>query len=119
MFSEIPSLFLEHPQYDLDVALLQVSPPDKAGFCSLGINVDVARSAAASAKMLVGLVNRHMPRTHGDGQVHISQFDYVAEKHVPLPMYSPRFGLKEQAVHDRIGELISQNLIEDGSCLQV
>ena len=71
--SEIPELFRNNI-LPIDVALVQVSPPDRHGYCSLGVSVDVARSAVNSAKTVIALVNRKMPRTHGDGMIHSSRF---------------------------------------------
>ncbi|ETO14272.1 acetyl-CoA hydrolase, partial [Reticulomyxa filosa] len=82
--SEIPRLF-QDPDYKLDVALLQVSPPDKHGFCSLGTSVDCTRAAILAAKYVVGLVNKNVPRTHGDGQIHISHFQNVVHHDTSLP----------------------------------
>jgi 4-hydroxybutyrate CoA-transferase len=64
--SEVPQLF-RRGLLPLDVALVSVSPPDRHGFCSLGVSVDVARAAVQTARTVVAQVNRHMPRTHGDG----------------------------------------------------
>lgn len=62
--SEIPLLFRRN-LLPLDVALVQVSPPDKHGFCSLGTSVDITRAALQTAKFVIGQVNQFMPRTHG------------------------------------------------------
>ena len=72
--SEIPELFKQNI-LPLDVALVQVSPPDNHGYCSLGVSVDIARSAVNTAKHVIALVNPNVPRTHGDGLVHSSRFD--------------------------------------------
>ena len=71
--SEIPRLF-EQGILPLDVALVQVSPPDHHGFCSLGVSVDVARAAVRCAGLVIAQVNPNMPRTHGEGHVHVSRF---------------------------------------------
>src|SRR5690606_25461027 len=67
--SEIPRLF-DSGNMPIDVALVHVSPPDTHGFCSLGVSVDVARSAVRNAKTVIAQVNPNMPRTHGEGHVH-------------------------------------------------
>jgi len=74
--SEIPNLF-RRQVLPVDVALVQVSPPDKHGYCSLGTSVDIMRAGVQCAKHVVGHINAKMPRTLGDGLVHISQFDRV------------------------------------------
>lgn len=82
--SEIPRLF-DQGILPLDVALVQVSPPDKHGFCSLGVSVDVAVSAVRNARTVIAQVNPNMPRTLGDGQVHISRFQALVQVNDPLP----------------------------------
>lgn len=74
--SEIPNLF-RRQVLPVDVALVQVSPPDKHGYCSLGTSVDIMRAGVQCAKHVVGHINSKMPRTLGDGLIHISQFDRV------------------------------------------
>ncbi len=71
--SEIPSLFRKGAM-PIDIALIQVSPPDQHGFCSLGISIDVAKAATDVAKKIIALVNPNMPRSHGDGQIHYTRF---------------------------------------------
>jgi acyl-CoA hydrolase len=112
--SEIPHLFRSGAM-PLDVALVQVSPPDRHGFCSLGTSVDVARAAVESAKHVIAQVNRHMPRTHGDGLIHVSAFDVMVEHDAPLPEHRPtECGPVEKAIGARVAELV-----EDGSTLQM
>lgn len=113
--SEIPRLF-DQGIVPLDVALVQVSPPDKHGFCSLGVSVDVARSAVRNARTVIAQVNPNMPRTLGDGQVHVSQFAALVEVNDPLPEvdYGAQIGEKERRVAQYVSEMI-----EDGSTLQM
>ncbi|MEZ4757541.1 MAG: acetyl-CoA hydrolase/transferase C-terminal domain-containing protein [Flavobacteriales bacterium] len=113
--SEIPRLF-EKGILPLDVALVHVSPPDRHGFCSLGVSVDVARSAVRNARTVIAQVNRNMPRTLGDGHVHISRFAALVEVNDPLPEvdYAAQIGPKER----RVAELVS-SMVEDGSTLQL
>src|SRR5690606_23871469 len=94
--SEIGQLF-RRKILDLDVALVHVSPPDAHGFCSLGVSVDVAKSAIESAGLIIAQINPHMPRTHGDGLVHISKFFAAVEVDDPLPQvnYANKIGEKE------------------------
>jgi 4-hydroxybutyrate CoA-transferase len=112
--SEIPDLFTSGT-LPLDVALLQVSPPDQHGYCSLGTSVDVARAAQIAAKKVIAQVNRHHPRTHGDGLIHISEIDVAFAADVPLPEHAPRaLDDVDHAIGRRVAELV-----EDGSTLQV
>jgi acyl-CoA hydrolase len=76
--SEIPELFKKNI-LPLDVAVVQVSTPDKHGYCSLGVSVDVARSAVNTAKKVIAVINPNVPRTHGDGMIHISRFSATME----------------------------------------
>ncbi len=81
--SEISNLFYSG-QMPLDVALVMVSPPDRNGFCSLGIHVDIVLAGVKTARTVVALVNPQMPRTHGDSFVHTSQIDFLVEHDAPL-----------------------------------
>src|SRR5690625_3422905 len=74
----------------LDVAFIQVSPPDKHGFCSLGVSVDVTLPAIETAKMVVAQINPNVPRTHGDGIIHMDQIDFAIE--VDSPIYALEVG---------------------------
>lgn len=113
--SEIPRLF-EKGMLPLDVALVHVSPPDRHGWCSLGVSVDVARSAVRNARVVIAQVNPNMPRTLGDGHVHVSRFAALVEVSDPLPEvdYAAQIGPKER----RVAELVSA-MVEDGSTLQL
>lgn len=113
--SEIPNLF-NQSILPIDVALVQVSPPDDHGYCSLGVSVDVARSAVNNAKYVIAQVNTNVPRTHGDGLIHSSRFYAMVECHEPL--YEARFGDKVGVEEMRIGEFVA-SLIEDRSTLQM
>ena len=117
--SEIPLLFISK-DYNIDVSLLHVSPPDSAGFCSLGVSVDIARSAAAGSNLLVGAVNKHMPRTHGESHIHISQFDYIYQEDRKIPsLVDIKVDSKEMERYSKIGTFIANDLIKDGSTLQL
>lgn len=112
--SEVPALF-RRGILPLDVALLQVSPPDAHGFCSLGSSVDASLAAAQNARILIAQVNPQVPRTHGDGLLHISRFDRLVEVDQPLLAHAPPVpGELELAIGKHIA-----SLIEDGSCLQM
>ena len=100
----------------IDVALIHVSPPDKHGFCSLGTSVDITRSAVKYARYIIAQVNRQMPRTHGDGIIHISEINAIVEVNEPLPEVSYVHKINETA--RTIGRHCA-HLIEDGSTLQM
>jgi acyl-CoA hydrolase len=113
--SDIPDLF-KNDILPLDIALIQVSPPDKHGYCSLGVSVDIARAAVSTAKHIIAQVNPNVPRTHGDSMIHtdrIHSFVY-AENPIHEVDYSAKLGNDEL----RIGKFIAE-LIEDGSTLQM
>jgi acyl-CoA hydrolase len=112
--SEIPNLFRRRI-IPLDVALIHVSPPDKHGFCSLGVSVDVALSAVQSAHTVIALVNPQMPRTLGDGMIHISKIHHFVEVNRPLPVQEPA-PLGE--VEKKIGAFVAE-LVENGATLQM
>ena len=112
--SEVALLF-RRGLMPLDVALLSVSPPDHHGYCSLGPSVDVSLDALTAAKVVIGQVNRHMPRTHGDGIVHVSRFNYLVEHDEPLPEAAER---DHTPVTSAIGRHVAA-LVEDGSTLQM
>ena len=113
--SEIPLLF-NSGILPLDVALLQVSPPDKHGFCTLGTSIDAALSASKNAKILIAQVNPMMPRTHGDGQIHVSRFDALVFEEVALPEIN--YGEKADENIMKIGRYVA-DLIEDRATLQM
>lgn len=110
--SRIPAL-IESGQIPIDVAFLQVTPPNAAGYCCLGGSVDVAQLAMEQASFAVGEVNELLPQTFGDTFIHYSNFDMLVESTEPL-LYSPRFEVDE--ITDRIAANIA-SVIEDGSCL--
>jgi acyl-CoA hydrolase len=112
---EIPQLFRKN-LLPIDVALISVSPADVHGYHSMGVSVDVARSAIQSAKVIIALVNDQVPRTFGDGFVHGSHFNFVVEESIALPTRKPE-PLGE--VENKIGQFIADNLVDDGACLQM
>lgn len=113
--SEISKLF-EKNILPLDVALLHVSPPDKHGLCSLGVSVDVARSAAKHARHIIAQVNPTMPRTHGDGFIHIDKIDALVETNDALPEVN--YGNCITDCDRTIGKFCAE-LVEDRSTLQM
>jgi acyl-CoA hydrolase len=112
--SQIEELF-ESGQMPIDVALIQVSPPDAHGFCSFGVGVDTTLTAAHCAKWVVAQVNDQMPRTFGDCFIHVKDIDTVVEVSRPLCELKPH---EITDVHHAIGRYIS-GLIEEGSTLQL
>jgi acyl-CoA hydrolase len=113
--SEIPILF-NKGILPLDYALIHVSAPDKHGFCSLGTSVDVVRSAVKNAKHIIAQVNSQMPRTHGDGIIHIREISTLVNVNEALPEVNYRDSIDETAMI--IGKYCAE-LIEDRSTLQM
>jgi 4-hydroxybutyrate CoA-transferase len=112
--SEVPQLF-RAGILPLDVALVQVSPPDRHGFCSLGVSVDVSRAAVQTARTVIAQVNPRMPRTHGDGIIHVDDIDYQVPVEAPIHEV-PAQQLTE--VERAIGRHCAE-LVDDGACLQL
>ena len=112
--SEIPILFRKNI-LPIDVALVQVSEPDKHGYCSLGTSVDIAAAAVKSAKTVIAQVNPRMPRTHGDGIVHISAFNAVVQGEQELPEVVCSAPTE---IASRIASHCAE-LVENGATLQV
>ena len=113
--SEIPELF-KQKILPIDVAIVQVSPPDMHGYCSLGVSVDIARSAVNTAKILIAQVNPHAPRTHGDGLIHSSRFHAMV--YCEDALHEANFGEKIGANEIKIGEYVAE-MIDDRSTLQM
>ncbi len=113
--SDIPQLF-RNGILPLDVALVQVSPPDRHGYCSLGASVDIALTAVQTARVVIAQVNPNVPRTHGDGIIHVSKLDYMVYHEAPL--HETSYGGGASEAEEKIGRLIA-GMIEDGSCLQM
>ncbi len=113
--SQIPRLFSSQ-RIGLDVALIQVGPPDDFGYCSLGVSVDITRSGMENAKMVIAQVNPHMPRTWGDSFVHVDELDFLVWQEEPLVDSVPN--VKDNDVAQRIGFYVNQ-LVDDGATLQI
>lgn len=113
--SDIPDLF-KNGLLPLDVAIVQVSPPDKHGYCSLGVSVDISKSAVMQAKHVIAQVNPHVPYTYGDSLVHSDRFNAFIYHEEPLVEvdYTSNIGADEM----KIGKYIAE-LIDDGSTLQM
>lgn len=112
--SEMPALFRQRV-LPLDAALVHVSPPDRHGYCSLGVSVDIARAAIDSAEVVIAQVNPRMPRSHGDGLVHHSRFAAAIAVDDELPAHEPApLGEIEHAIGRHCA-----NLIDNGATLQM
>jgi acyl-CoA hydrolase/GNAT superfamily N-acetyltransferase len=114
--SQIPRMF-NSKQIGLDVALVQVSPPDKHGYCSLGVSVDITRAGLSNASVVIAQVNPKMVKTSGDSNVHIDEIDYLVLHEEPIVKYLPDMS-RDSRVAERIGRYVSQ-MIDDGATLQV
>jgi acyl-CoA hydrolase/GNAT superfamily N-acetyltransferase len=114
LLSDIPRLF-SGGQLALDVSLIQVSPPDNNGMCSLGISVDIIKTAIENSRLVVAQVNRNMPRTYGDSAVSINEID------VFVPYDEPLIEVHRVEIKDEIKEICTHivALIESGSTLQL
>ncbi len=111
-FANIPDL-IASGRIAFDAAFVQITPPNEAGYCSLGMVVDAARQAIDSAKLVIGEINPDVPFTLGDTLVALSEFDLLVEATAP-PIYVPR--LPVDAVFDRVAANVA-SIVEDGSCL--
>ncbi|TFF92657.1 GNAT family N-acetyltransferase [Candidatus Thorarchaeota archaeon] len=114
MLSDIPSLF-RHRRMPLDVAMIQVSPPDRYGYSSLGISVDITKSAAESADMVIAQVNDRMPITHGDSFIDVKDIDYLVPYDEPLREFE---GAEINETIDLIGSYVAR-LVENESTLEL
>ncbi len=111
--SDIPRLF-DSGRLPLDVALIQVTPPDTRGMCSLGVSVDIVKSAIANASLVIAQVNPNMPRTHGDSLVHVYDIDVLVPSNQPIIEVMPP---EVDETTRQIAEHVAA-LIEDGSTLE-
>jgi acyl-CoA hydrolase/GNAT superfamily N-acetyltransferase len=112
--SQTPNLFYRK-LVPIDVALIQTSLPDEHGYMSLGISVDITKAAVENAKLVIAQVNSCMPRTHGDGFIHIKDVDFVIPYDEPLLEFTSEV---DDEVIQQIGRYASR-LIEDGDTIQV
>jgi acyl-CoA hydrolase len=112
--SDIPELFTTR-RIPLDAALLQVSPPDVHGNCTLGVSIDAAKAAADSSRLIIAEINEQMPRTHGNTVIRLDRIDAFIRTNRPLHESEPA---EQGEVEARIGEQIA-GLVEDGSTLQM
>ena len=112
--SDLPRLF-SSGQLPLDAALIQVSPPDEYGMCSLGISVDIVKSAAANAKIVIAQVNPQMPRTLGNSTIHIHDIDYLVS--LDTPIIEVKWAESDEVTR-QIGQHVA-SLVEDASTLEL
>ncbi len=112
--SDLPKL-IKRGVVPIDVALIQVTPPDEHGFCSLGVSVEITKTASKMARLVIAQVNRFMPRVLGDSFVHVSDIDLIVEHDEPILEAPPP---PRDIVSDRIAKYVSE-LVEDESTLQI
>ena len=114
--SELPYMFTSG-RIHLDVAIIQVSPPDMHGYCSLGTSVDISKAATDAADVVIAEVNRQMPRTLGDSFINVSQIDHIIEVDYPV-----EHAMDDEGITPEILEGIAKNaasMIHDGATLQI
>jgi acyl-CoA hydrolase/GNAT superfamily N-acetyltransferase len=112
--SQIPNL-LYRKLVPIDVALIQVSLPDEHGYMSLGVSVDITKAAVDNAKLIIAQINANMPRTHGDGFIHIKKVDFAVHHDEPILEFKAE---ADDEVAQQIGKYVSR-LIQDGDTIQV
>ena len=113
-FTQIPKLF-KRRLVPIDVALIQTSPPDKNGYMSLGVSVDVTKAAVENASLVITQTNPNMPRIHGDTFLHIKDVDFVVPHEEPLLEYEDKVS---SGIAQLIGKYVAR-IIEDGDTIQV
>lgn len=116
LLSEFPLLF-KHGILPIDVAVIHVSTPDEHGFCSLGVEVGLTKSAAESAKVIIAEVNEQMPRTLGDSFIHVSRLTHIVPVNYPIPEHS----MTEEGSSDIVQKIAGHvaSLIPDGATMQL
>jgi acyl-CoA hydrolase/RimJ/RimL family protein N-acetyltransferase len=114
LLSQLPSLF-HRGLVQIDVALIQTSPPDSHGHLSLGVSLDIVKAAVENASCVVAQVNDQMPRVHGDSFIHIDDIAFLLPHDEPLLEYTPRSNVE---ITGKIGKNIAR-LVEDGDTIQV
>lgn len=115
LLSQFPLLF-KNKVLPIDVALVHISPPDQHGYCTLGIEAGLTRSAAESSRLIIAEVNQQMPRTHGDTLIHVSDLDYIVQVDYPLAELS----MNEEGCTDECAKIACYiaERIPDGATLQ-
>lgn len=112
--SQIPNL-INHKRIPIDIALIQTSLPDKNGFVSLGVSVDICRAAIDNAKIIIAQLNENMPRTHGDTFINMDAIDFMIHHDEPLLEYAPRI---PGEIALQIGKYVSR-IINNGDTIQL
>jgi len=112
--SQVPDLF-NRDLILIDVALVQTSPPDRNGYLSLGVSVDITKTAVEKASLVIAQINAYMPRVHGDTFIHMEDVDYILAFDEPLLEYQP---VISDELADQIGKYVAR-LVEDGDTIQV
>lgn len=112
--SKVPSLFYQGI-VRFDIALIQTSPPDRLGYMSLGISVDIVKAAVEKSSIVIAQVNTNMPRVHGDTFIHVTDVDFIVPYDEPLLEFKP--SVPDEIAH-KIGNYVSQ-IIQDGDTIQV
>lgn len=112
--SEIPGLF-ESGEVPIDVSLIQVSPPDAHGFCSMGVSIDCTIAARKNSRLVIAEVNKQMPRTLGRSFVHVSRIDHIIESDRPLPELKSETPTE---VEEAIGRNVA-SLVDDEATIQL
>lgn len=113
--SQLPQLFRNN-QIIIDIVLIQISPPDAFGIASLGVSVDVTLEAVRNARTVIAQVNPRMPRTHGDGFIHVSEIDHIVYHEEELLFVEHQH--MDESISARIAQYVKE-LVDDGSTLQV
>ncbi|CAD6190193.1 unnamed protein product [Caenorhabditis auriculariae] len=114
---EVPLLF-RRGAIKLNAALIHVSPPDANGYCSLGTSVDTTRAAVTNADYIIAMTNRNMPRTFGDSVIHSSHIDVVVDEADGFVLHQRHIG-KANDQEAKIGQIIAENLVDNGATLQM
>jgi acyl-CoA hydrolase/GNAT superfamily N-acetyltransferase len=112
--SQVPDLF-NRGVVPIDAALIQTTPPDRHGYMSLGVSVDIVKAATEKAKIVIAQVNSRMPRVLGDGVVHISDVDFIVPFDEQILEYESE---ADTEVAQRIGKYVAR-LVQDGDTVQV
>ncbi len=112
--SQVPDLF-RRKFVPIDVAIIQTSAPDKHGYMSLGVSVDITKAAVESAKLVMAQVNENMPRVHGDGFIHVENVDFIMVHKEPLLEYGTKV---PDDIARRVGKYVAR-IVQNGDTIQV
>ncbi|MFH0818093.1 MAG: GNAT family N-acetyltransferase [Candidatus Micrarchaeota archaeon] len=112
--SQVPEL-LNKKMVPVDVALIQVSPPDEHGYMSLGVSVDITKAAVENSKIVIAQVNKNMPRIHGDTFLHVEDVDFLVPYDEPILEYETKVS---DEISQRVGKYVAR-IVENGDTIQV